>query len=55
MICCICKEDGDTTEFYTWDNEHHDKPRELCDKCVEEQDMKKILCDECFNKWRGFR
>ena len=55
MICSLCKEDKDTTEFYTRDGVHHNEPIELCDSCVKEKEMKSLLCEGCYEKWRGFR
>ena len=55
MICSVCKEDRDTTEVIVRDGTTYEPPKKYCDECLEERDMKELLCEKCFIKWESYR
>lgn len=55
MICSVCNKEKDCTEFYTIAGATLEDPVNYCDECREEKEMKDMLCEDCFNRWEGYR
>jgi len=52
--CSVCHEDRDCNEMYKWAGEPAmEEPKYYCNQCMKMIRMEKLLCKDCFNKWKG--
>lgn len=54
MNCEYCLEEKDCNEVYKFAGEEPmEPPMNVCDCCLTELRMEKLLCKECYDKWKG--
>jgi hypothetical protein len=52
--CEYCLEEKDCNEVYKFAGEEPmAEPYIICDSCLTELRMEKLLCKDCYDKWKG--